>query len=70
MCVPFLLVLLQKKLSIFTTVSRVVKYIPELQKQVDGLEKKELTNANYILGALKMSKSINSYCLCYLPRRH
>ncbi|KAK3166524.1 hypothetical protein QOZ80_1AG0046860 [Eleusine coracana subsp. coracana] len=37
-----------KKLSIPTTVSRVLKYIPELQKQVDNLErkKKELTTAN------------------------
>jgi hypothetical protein len=41
-------------------VSRVLKYIPELQKQVDGLEKKkkELTNANCKPGALKTSESI------------
>jgi hypothetical protein len=39
-------------------VSGVLKYIPELQKQVDGLEKKELTNANCKPGALKTSKSI------------
>jgi hypothetical protein len=40
-------------------VSRVLKYIPELQKQVDSLEKKkeELTNANCKPGALKMSES-------------
>lgn len=43
-----------KKLSIPTTVSRVLKYIPELQKQVDSLErrKKELTNANCKPGVL------------------
>ncbi|XP_015695873.1 protein IRON-RELATED TRANSCRIPTION FACTOR 2-like [Oryza brachyantha] len=37
-----------KKLSIPTTVSRVLKYIPELQKQVENLErkKKELTMNN------------------------
>ncbi|KAL6900949.1 hypothetical protein ACP4OV_005625 [Aristida adscensionis] len=37
-----------KKLSIPTTVSRVLKYIPELQKQVESLErrKKELAEAN------------------------
>jgi hypothetical protein len=58
MCVLFLLVLLQKKLGIPTTVSRVLKYISELQKQADGLEKKELANANCKSGALKMSKSI------------
>lgn len=53
-------VLLQKKLSIPTTVSRVLKYIPELQKQVDNLErrKKELTDANCKPGVLKTSKTI------------
>uniref|UniRef100_A0A0E0JTQ0 Protein IRON-RELATED TRANSCRIPTION FACTOR 2 n=1 Tax=Oryza punctata TaxID=4537 RepID=A0A0E0JTQ0_ORYPU len=37
-----------KKLSIPTTVSRVLKYIPELQKQVENLErkKKELTTTS------------------------
>ncbi|KAF8642103.1 hypothetical protein HU200_067360 [Digitaria exilis] len=49
-----------KKLSIPTTVSRVLKYIPELQKQVDNLErrKKELTDANCKPGVLKTSKII------------
>jgi hypothetical protein len=56
----FFLVLLQKKLSIPTTVSQVLKYIPELQKQVDDLErkKKELTSANCKLGLSKTSESI------------
>ncbi|KAL6613800.1 hypothetical protein ACP70R_036070 [Stipagrostis hirtigluma subsp. patula] len=49
-----------KKLSIPTTVSRVLKYIPELQKQVQNLErkKKELTNANCKPGVLKTSEII------------
>jgi len=49
-----------KKLSIPTTVSRVLKYIPELQKQVDILErrKKELTNANCKPGVLKTTKAV------------
>ncbi|CAO2181714.1 unnamed protein product [Urochloa humidicola] len=49
-----------KKLSIPTTVSRVLKYIPELQKQVDNLErrKKELTNANCKPGVLKTTEII------------
>ena len=53
-------VVLQKKLSIPTTVSRVLKYIPELQKQVDNLErrKKELTNANCKPGVLKTSQIV------------
>uniref|UniRef100_A0A0D9VAB4 Protein IRON-RELATED TRANSCRIPTION FACTOR 2 n=1 Tax=Leersia perrieri TaxID=77586 RepID=A0A0D9VAB4_9ORYZ len=53
-----------KKLSIPTTVSRVLKYIPELQKQVENLErkKKELTmssNTNCKPGVLasQMSES-------------
>jgi hypothetical protein len=51
---------LQKKLSIPTTVSRVLKYIPELQKQVDNLErrKKELTNANCKPGVLNTSEIV------------
>lgn len=37
-----LVVVLQKKLSIPATVARVVKYVPELQQQVEGLiQKKE-----------------------------
>ncbi|OEL37721.1 hypothetical protein BAE44_0001266 [Dichanthelium oligosanthes] len=50
----------QKKLSIPTTVSRVLKYIPELQKQVDNLERrrKELTNANCKPGVLNTSEII------------
>ncbi|WVZ67390.1 hypothetical protein U9M48_016476 [Paspalum notatum var. saurae] len=49
-----------KKLSIPTTVSRVLKYIPELQKQVDNLEKrkKELTNANCKPGVLNTTEII------------
>ncbi|PAN26498.1 hypothetical protein PAHAL_5G016500 [Panicum hallii] len=49
-----------KKLSIPTTVSRVLKYIPELQKQVDNLErrKKELTNANCKPGVLNTSEIV------------
>lgn len=33
--------MLQKKLSIPATISQVLKYIPELQKQVEGLKKKK-----------------------------
>ena len=38
----------QKKMSIPATVCRVIKYIPELQKEVDNLERKKeaLTKAN------------------------
>ncbi|KQK11592.1 protein IRON-RELATED TRANSCRIPTION FACTOR 2 [Brachypodium distachyon] len=45
-----------KKLSIPITVSRVLKYIPELQKEVDGLERKkeELTRANCKPGVIAM----------------
>jgi hypothetical protein len=59
MCV-FFLILLQKKLSIPTTVCQVLKYIPELQKQVDDLErkKKELTSASCKLGLSKTSEGI------------
>jgi hypothetical protein len=59
MCV-FFLILLQKKLSIPTTVSQVLKYIPELQKQVDDLERKkeELTSASCKLGLSKTSEGI------------
>lgn len=35
------MLLLQKKLSIPTTISRVLKYIPELQHQVERLTKKK-----------------------------
>ncbi|KAJ1287102.1 hypothetical protein BS78_03G404300 [Paspalum vaginatum] len=58
-----------KKLSIPTTVSRVLKYIPELQKQVDNLEKrkKELTNANCKPGVLNtteiMAPVVSATCL-------
>ena len=54
------LAVLQKKLSIPTTVSRVLKYIPELQKQVDNLErrKKELTNANCKPGVLNTKEIV------------
>ncbi|GAV59942.1 hypothetical protein CFOL_v3_03473, partial [Cephalotus follicularis] len=39
----FLILLSQKKLSIPSTVSHVLKYIPELQKKVEGLiQKKEV----------------------------
>uniref|UniRef100_A0A804N7E7 Protein IRON-RELATED TRANSCRIPTION FACTOR 2 n=2 Tax=Zea mays TaxID=4577 RepID=A0A804N7E7_MAIZE len=51
-----------KKLSIPTTVSRVLKYIPELQKQVDNLErrKRELTNANCKPGVLNTSEIVTT----------
>ncbi|TVU36817.1 hypothetical protein EJB05_18766 [Eragrostis curvula] len=58
-----------KKLSIPTTVSRVLKYIPELQKQVDNLEKKkkELTNASCKTGVLNTTESrtpvVSATCL-------
>jgi len=54
------LAVLQKKLSIPTTVSRVLKYIPELQKKVDNLErrKKELTNANCKPGVLNTKEIV------------
>jgi hypothetical protein len=59
-------ILLQKKLSIPTTVSRVLKYIPELQKQVENLErkKKELTTTSTtnckpgVLGSQLMSEGM------------
>jgi hypothetical protein len=35
------MLMLQKKMSIPVTISRVLKYIPELQKQVEGLIKKK-----------------------------
>lgn len=35
------MLILQKKMSIPVTISRVLKYIPELQKQVEGLTKKK-----------------------------
>ncbi|CAN6313407.1 unnamed protein product [Urochloa humidicola] len=49
-----------KKSSIATTVSRVLKYIPELQKQVGNLErrKKKLMNANCERGVSNPSGSI------------
>ncbi|XP_022678703.1 transcription factor bHLH100 isoform X2 [Setaria italica] len=49
-----------KKPSIAITVARVLKYIPELQKQVENLEvrKKKLMNANCKQGALNPSGSI------------
>ena len=54
------LVVLQKKLSIPTTVCRALKYIPELQKQVENLEKKKekLASANCKPGVLSASGSI------------
>jgi hypothetical protein len=50
---------LQKKLSIPITVTKALKYIPELQKQVDGLEKKkeELTRASCKPGVLTMKEN-------------
>ncbi|KAL6626449.1 hypothetical protein ACP70R_030175 [Stipagrostis hirtigluma subsp. patula] len=49
-----------KKLSVPTTVSRVLEYVPELQKQVENLEKKKkaLLNANCKAGVLQTSESI------------
>ncbi|XP_037489719.1 protein IRON-RELATED TRANSCRIPTION FACTOR 2-like [Triticum dicoccoides] len=49
-----------KKLSIPTTVCRALKYIPELQKQVENLEKKKekLASANCKPGVLSASCSI------------
>ncbi|VAH69372.1 unnamed protein product [Triticum turgidum subsp. durum] len=48
-----------KKLSIPITVSRVLKYIPEQQKQVEGLEnkKEELTRASCKPGVLTMREN-------------
>jgi hypothetical protein len=50
---------LQKKLSIPITVTKALKYIPELQKQVEGLEKKkeELTRASCKPGVLGMREN-------------
>jgi hypothetical protein len=50
---------LQKKLSIPITVTKALKYIPELQKQVEGLEKKkeELSRANCKPGVLSMREN-------------
>lgn len=49
-----------KKLSIPITVTKVLKYIPELQKQVNTLEKKkeELTRASCKPGVLTMKENI------------
>uniref|UniRef100_A0ACD5XBU1 Uncharacterized protein n=1 Tax=Avena sativa TaxID=4498 RepID=A0ACD5XBU1_AVESA len=58
-----------KKLSIPITVTRVLKYIPELQKQVDTLEKKkeELTQANCKPGVVSMKENtapiVSATCL-------
>ncbi|GJN16712.1 hypothetical protein PR202_gb03731 [Eleusine coracana subsp. coracana] len=58
-----------KKMSIPTTVCRVLKYIPELQKEVDNLErkKKELTKANCKPGLVNTSGSttviVSATCL-------
>ncbi|KAK3166523.1 hypothetical protein QOZ80_1AG0046850 [Eleusine coracana subsp. coracana] len=58
-----------KKMSIPTTVCRVLKYIPELQKEVDNLErkKKELTKANCKAGLVDTSGSttpiVSATCL-------
>ncbi|CAM0885073.1 unnamed protein product [Alopecurus aequalis] len=58
-----------KKLSIPITVTRVLKYIPELQKEVDTLEKKkeELTRANCKPGAVNMRENtvpiVSATCL-------
>ncbi|XP_044973445.1 protein IRON-RELATED TRANSCRIPTION FACTOR 2-like [Hordeum vulgare subsp. vulgare] len=58
-----------KKMSIPTTVSRVIKYIPELQKEVDGLEKKkeELRRASCEQGLLTMRQNtapvVSATCL-------
>lgn len=48
-----------KKLSIPITVTKALKYIPELQKQVDGLEKKkeELSRGNCKPGVLSMREN-------------
>ncbi|KAM0844747.1 hypothetical protein ACQ4PT_056841 [Festuca glaucescens] len=48
-----------KKLSIPITVTKVLKYIPELQKQVEGLEKKkeELARASCKPGVLTMKEN-------------
>jgi hypothetical protein len=48
-----------KKLSIPITVTKVLKYIPELQKQVDALEKKKelLTGASCKPGVLTMKEN-------------
>ncbi|CAM0885074.1 unnamed protein product [Alopecurus aequalis] len=58
-----------KKLSIPITVTRVLKYIPELQKEVDILEKRkeELTRANCKPGVVNMRENtapiISATCL-------
>ncbi|KAM0930710.1 hypothetical protein ACQ4PT_000796 [Festuca glaucescens] len=58
-----------KKLSIPITVTKALKYIPELQKQVEGLEKKkeELTQANCKPGVLSMRENaapiVSATCL-------
>ncbi|EMS49002.1 Transcription factor ORG2 [Triticum urartu] len=57
----------KKKMSIPTTVSRVIKYIPELQKEVDGLEKKkeELRRASCEQGAMRQNTApiVSATCL-------
>ncbi|XP_037415894.1 protein IRON-RELATED TRANSCRIPTION FACTOR 2-like [Triticum dicoccoides] len=56
-----------KKMSIPTTVSRVINYIPELQKEVDRLEKKkeELRRASCEQGAMRQNTApiVSATCL-------
>lgn len=59
-----------KKLSIPTTVCRVLKYIPELQKKVEDLEKRkeELTSANckpgvILSGGIALAPTVSATCL-------
>lgn len=56
---------LQKKLSIPATVSRVLKYIPELQKQVERLEKRKAE----MLSKLGCTKHDNVEQIHYAKRR-
>ncbi|KAM3354755.1 hypothetical protein ACQJBY_025469 [Aegilops geniculata] len=55
------------KMSIPTTVSRAIKYIPELQKEVNGLEKKkeELRRASCEQGAMRQNTApiVSAACL-------
>jgi len=61
------MLMLQKKMSIPVTISRVLKYIPDLQKQVQGLTKKKeellsrISRQEYAVNKESQRKKIPNY---------
>ncbi|CAL5193366.1 unnamed protein product [Lathyrus oleraceus] len=61
-----------KKMSIPVTISRVLKYIPELQKQVEGLTKKKedllsrISRQEYAVNKESQRKTIPNYNSCFV----